>query len=54
MALKNGLTSAQKEAVMAQALQTEEGRVALAQSMVEPIRRSLEYQAVGRKLLMVD
>lgn len=22
--------------------------------MVEPIRRSLEYQAVGRKLLMVD
>jgi len=22
--------------------------------VVEPIRRSLEYQAVGRKLLMVD
>ena len=54
MALKNGLTNAQREAVMSQALQTEEGRVALAQSMVEPIRRSLEYQAVGRKLLMVD
>lgn len=43
-----------KEAVIAQALETEEGRTALAQSMVEPIRRSLEYQAVGRKLLMVD
>lgn len=51
---KNGLTDSQKEEVIAQALSTEEGRIALAQAMVEPIRRSLEYQAVGRKLLMVD
>jgi len=28
--------------------------MALAQAMVEPIRRALEYQAVGRKCLMVD
>jgi hypothetical protein len=45
---------AEREALIAQALETDEGRVALAQAMVEPIRRSLEYQAVGRKLLMVD
>jgi hypothetical protein len=51
---KDGLTYDEKEAVIAQALATEEGRVALAQAMVEPIRRALEYQAVGRKLLMVD
>jgi hypothetical protein len=51
---KNSLTDKQKEEIIAQALNTEEGRVALAQAMVEPIRRSLEYQAVGRKLLMVD
>ena len=51
---KNSLTNEQKEAVIAQALNTDEGRVALAQAMVEPIRRSLEYQAVGRKLLLVD
>lgn len=51
---KDGLTYDEKEAVIAQALATEEGRTALAQAMVEPIRRSLEYQAVGRKLLMVD
>ena len=51
---KDGLTTEQKEAVIAQALGTDEGRVALAQAMVEPIRRSLEYQAVGRKLLLVD
>lgn len=44
----------EKEALIAQALESPEGRVALAQAMVEPIRRALEYQAVGRKLLMVD
>ena len=51
---KNGMTREEKEYVIAQALETDEGRAALAQAMVEPIRRSLEYQAVGRKLLMVD
>jgi hypothetical protein len=44
----------QKEEIIAQALETPEGRVALAQAMVEPIKISLEYQAIGRKLLMVD
>ena len=44
----------EREMLIAQALETPEGRVALAQAMVEPIRRALEYQAVGRKLLMVD
>jgi len=51
---KNGLSNDEKEMIIAQALETDEGRTALAQAMVEPIRRSLEYQAVGRKLLMVD
>jgi len=51
---KNGLTDQDKLKVVEAALNTDEGRVALAQAMVEPIRRSLEYQAVGRKLLMVD
>ena len=51
---KTGLSDQDKEMVIAQALETDEGRTALAQAMVEPIRRSLEYQAVGRKLLMVD
>jgi len=51
---KTGLTDQDKEMVIAQALETDEGRTALAQAMVEPIRRSLEYQAVGRKLLLVD
>ena len=51
---KNGISDADQEMIISQALETDEGRTALAQAMVEPIRRSLEYQAVGRKLLMVD
>lgn len=47
-------TNNERMELIAQALDTDEGRVALAQAMVEPIRRALEYQAVGRKLLMVD
>lgn len=54
MSLTKSYTNEQQEMVIAQALETDEGRTALAQAMVEPIRRSLEYQAVGRKLLMVD
>jgi hypothetical protein len=54
MAIDKRSVSAEREALIAQALDTPQGRVALAQAMVEPIRRALEYQAVGRKLLMVD
>ena len=54
MAIDKRAVNAEREALIAQALDTPEGRVALAQAMVEPIRRALEYQAVGRKLLMVD
>jgi hypothetical protein len=54
MAIDKRAVNAEREALIAQALESPEGRVALAQAMVEPIRRALEYQAVGRKLLMVD
>ena len=36
------LSDKDKEMIIAQALETDEGRTALAQAMVEPIRRSLE------------
>lgn len=52
--VKYDYTDAEREAIIAEALETEEGRVALAQAMVEPVKRALEYQAIGRKLLMVD
>lgn len=44
----------QKEAMLAQALKTNEGKVALGQAMANPIRRNLDYQGVGRKALVVD
>lgn len=50
----NELTNEQKEFLISKALETEEGRVALAQAMANPIRISLDYQGVGRKLLVVD
>lgn len=48
------MTTEQKEFLIAKALETEEGRMALAQAMANPIRVSLDYQGVGRKLLVVD
>lgn len=39
---------------IAAALDTPEGRQALARSMIEPIKASLEYQSIGRKLIMID
>ena len=54
MLSKSNQMDEERATLIAQALETDEGRVALAQAMVEPIRRALEYQAVGRKLLMVD
>lgn len=46
--------SAETEALIAEALSTDEGRRMLAQAMVEPIRRPLEYQSIGRRILSVD
>jgi len=41
-----------RQALIAQALETPEGRQALANSI--PLRRSLDYQGVNRRLLMVE
>lgn len=54
MAMDKKSVNQEREILIAQSLESEGGRVALAQAMVEPIRRALEYQAVGRKLLLVD
>lgn len=40
--------------IVAMALETNEGKTALAQAMVEPIKNSLLYQSISRKLLLVD
>ena len=43
-----------KQYYISQALSATEGRMAVAQAMVEPIRRALEYQSIGRRLFTVD
>lgn len=42
------------EAMLKRALETTEGKIALGQSMANPIRRNLDYMGVGRKALVVD
>jgi len=48
------LTPEQKEYLIEKALSSEAGRQALASSMANPIRLTLDYQAIGRKLVVVD
>jgi hypothetical protein len=48
------MTQEEKEYLISNALETNEGRAALASAMANPIRMSLDYQGIGRKLLVVD
>ena len=48
------LNDAEKEAILVEALSSDEGKYALAESMANPIQTSLLYQSIGRKLLVVD
>ena len=48
------ITLEDKFAIIAKALSTSTGRTALAQSMVAPIRQALNYDSIGRRLLMVE
>jgi len=50
----NSLTNEEKEYLVSQALETNDGRMALAASMANPIRFELDYYAIGRKLMVVD
>lgn len=40
--------------LVSRAVLTQDGKVALAQSMANPIRRNLDYQGIARRLLVVD
>lgn len=57
--VNTGLTSsvqsdAKRDALIAQAIFSPEGKVSLAQSMASPIRRNLDYQGIARRALCVD
>lgn len=47
-------TMEQKDFALSKLLKTEAGRVQIAQTMIEPIRSSRDYVAIGRKFIFVD
>lgn len=49
-----GVSEAQRDELVRQALLDSNGKVALAQAMALPIRRNLDYQGVARRAFVVD
>jgi len=49
-----GLNDVQRDELVARAIMTHEGKLALAQAMANPIRRNLDYQGIARRALVVD
>ncbi len=54
LAQSPSFTEEQKDELVRRALMTTEGKIALGQAMANPIRRNLDYQGVGRRVLVVD
>jgi hypothetical protein len=54
LAQNPSFTDQQRDELIKRALLTEEGKIALGQAMANPIRRNLDYQGVGRRVLVVD
>lgn len=54
LAQRPSYNDVQRDELMKRALMTQEGKVALGQAMANPIRRNLDYQGVGRRVLVVD
>lgn len=48
------LSDDRRDELVARAINTQEGKIALAQAMANPIRRNLDYHGIARRLLVVD
>lgn len=48
------LSDSQQSDLITKAIMTQEGKVALAQAMANPIRRNLDYHGIARRALVVD
>ena len=48
------LSDEKRDDLIARAIQTQEGKIALAQAMANPIRRNLDYHGIARRALVVD
>ncbi|NBU99834.1 MAG: hypothetical protein EBS19_16755 [Spirochaetia bacterium] len=43
-----------RDELISRAIMTQEGKIALAQAMANPIRRNLDYHGIARRALVVD
>lgn len=48
------MNDTKRDELISRAIMTQEGKIALAQAMANPIRRNLDYQGIGRRSLVVD
>jgi len=48
------LSDSKRDEIITKAIMTQEGKVALAQAMANPIRRNLDYQGIARRTLVID
>ena len=48
------LSDDSRDELIARAIQTQDGKIALAQAMANPIRRNLYYHGIARRALIVD
>lgn len=54
LAGRPSLNDEKRDGLISRAILTQEGKVALAQAMANPIRRNLDYQGIARRALVVD
>lgn len=54
LAGRPSLTNSDKDNLISKAILTQEGKLALAQAMANPIRRNLDYQGIARRVLVLD
>lgn len=53
-ALTPAMSDDKRDELISRAIMTQEGKIALAQAMANPIRRNLDYHGIARRALVVD
>jgi len=51
---QNAMSDVKRDELITKAIMTQEGKIALAQAMANPIRMNLDYQGIFRRTLVVD
>lgn len=54
LAQQPSFNDTQRDELIKRALMTQDGKIALGQAMANPIRKNLDYQGVGRRVLVID